>query len=655
MKLNISLRQKFFLRSLVAGFSILVLPNSWALPDPRADISSVTAKVSLEGIGEVIGDDKERNVLYVKPSHYNFKGKFQQTNGSIDCKDLVNLRKMTYRMPSIEEFPKVLKNTEFFSPAFESSVGISAKNIDLIRKIADTKFQTTNYLQEHKAEFGAYASSKAELDLIISDQKSLEAQSDVTISKFTQLIVLAEDPVEKEHLRQLLREELQQISNKKNVLFDRKLKAQDAYHQALEDWAPYKEQLEWLTKVELNLQNSFDRLQQVADDSLKRSRDLIQTLESEVIGLASVAYSLAPDKQMNLLSTRLKDASISDYNVQAIMPFDVRLNPGVTKSLSKVADSTMNLNYEIISYEFPAHTKIQVGDQQRWVDLPGVTLNQDQKQPEKYRFMATDFGGSFGGAQSFEMPVTQGALCGYGKSSEKHYQYTDGQGQKHSRTISHFEYEFPTKNQPVFVQNVALRYNYYQKAEPISGFCRMDIDKSDIYIRNSGVKKWWSWFSRNTHTWDDTKRDVQNNLGLTCHMIKRPQGANAEDANKINRAMEKGLYQDMFNMFVMTYAKEYTINPTKPEVLDEDSKLFGQIGNSVLTLCGTTNPFCAIGGIVLKSLDELAGARHSGTTSSINTNRGVLEKNFSQDGYLIAEAQAIMEMRVCVDHKKCDE
>jgi len=110
----------------------------------------------------------------------------------------------------------------------------------------------------------------------------------------------------------------------------------------------------------------------------------------------------------------------------------------------------------------------------------------------------------------------------------------------------------------------------------------------------------------------------------------------------------------MQGLFLTSYAKDWQVTPLRPEVLSADSRLFSKIGQGVMNLCGS-NKYCQISGIVLKSMDELVGARHSGSTSNTTTISGTLSKDYNLNTYMISEGFSNIEMRVCLDHKQCAE
>lgn len=626
------------------------MSNAYALPYQKADISPLTRRVSLEDIGPVLGDHEDARTVYIMPGTLKFKGKLAHINGTMNCQDLYRLRLITYRMPSPEELQRVIERGDFFSPAFESRMGVAARNNNYLTKIRQQEYLVSKFIEEHKEEYGTYIASKTALDLAEQDLKS--AQQDITSlnESLTTKIAMATTEEERERVRADYRVAIIPLLKKRSAVQEEVISKRETFIPALRDWAPYKDQLEWLEKVKTSLKQSYASLLETANESMRASENLILALESKIVGLASGSYSINLGEQAAKLNQRIMDAGLN-YHAQPLPIFNVRLNPGVVKRFEHTSDQTAGLDYELVTYSLPAHTMRMVKGQPRPLEMP-ATLEHEGKS-ERMKFYVADFDGSFAGSQSFEMPVTQGAVCGHPISKDVHYRYTDQNGVEHSRTTTETSYASPAPNQKVFVQNVAVRYNYYKKAEPISGRCEMDVHKTSSYVRNAGYERHWSWFKVHTRTWDDTRQDYNNNMGIYCQLTKRPQGNNAAESAEMNKAFEKALYQDIFNMFIMTYAKDYTVTPVKPELLTSDSRFFSTIGDGVMNLCGS-NVFCSIGGIILKSLDDLVGARHTGTTSNSTTVNGKLIRDLKLDNYIVDEAFSDMEISVCMDDKQCE-
>ncbi len=636
----------------VGVLALISAQSAWGLPDEKADISGLTKAVSLEGIGPVMGDKEDRHALYVMPGTLKFNGKFYQTNGTMNCLDLFRLRENTYRMPAPEEFQGVIDSNRFYSPAFDSKMGVAARNSNVLRQILEQKRKVSEYVDTHHEIYGSYVSSEAAYTLAKADLDTINEEIKELREHFVTTLALENDEARKNQLIVDFKANLTNLVAKKEQINAYEIDKREKFHKALENWAPYKDELKWLTDVEANLTQSFNQLQSVSDRAFSASEELIRALETKVVGYASTGFALSPDKEVAMLNKRIAEQGVS-YHAQALPVFNVRLNPGVTKNINKVKDGLQGLDYELVTYHMPSDTQVTLGTSKSFVQMP-MQLQQNGKAPEQVKFLMADMDGSFGGAESFEMPVTQGAVCGYPTTETVNYDVKDSDNHSYSRTVTTVRYQNPEPNRPIFVQNVALRYNYYKAAEPLSGSCSLDVNKTSTYVRNAGYEKSWSWFSVNTHTWDDTKKTMTNDMGLTCMLKQRPQGATPEEAKEKNIAFEKALYQDIFNMFIVTYAKEYEVTPIKPELLSTDSRFFRDIGNSVMSLCGP-NLYCQVGGIVLKALDDLVGERHTGTTSDSTTVKGVLKREAYVDGYLISEGQTNIEMRVCLDYTRCAE
>jgi len=468
------------LKTLTKWMTIIAIltSNVYALPYGGTNISALTSKISTENIGTLIGDHLNKKTVYVQPGSKKFQGKFYLTNGGIDCQDLFNLRKLTYRMPTEEEFSKIVENNQTYSPAFASSVGVTAKNLNLSKKIVDAKFKVLKYIEDHKNEYGLYAAAKSELELARSEAKSIRGDINQLNNDLINNLTLANSEDEKYQLRSQHKTSLQAMVMGQRSIQSKVTLAAQKYHTALVGWAPYKDQFAWLSNIESNLAQSFERIQSLAEGSLIRSEKLIQLLERKVVGYASASYSLGVESEIATLHNRMRDAGINDYSLRPLPVFNVRLNPGVTKKINKMKDAGIGVDYQLISYHFPYNTQMLVSTAEEFKTIP-VKIQKEFGEQEELRFLMSDLDGSFGGSQSFEIPVTQGAICGYAKSKQRHYNYTDNRGNRMGRTVNQTVYESPAANQAVFIQNVALRYHFYEKSDPIAGKCRLDISKMD--------------------------------------------------------------------------------------------------------------------------------------------------------------------------------
>ena len=111
----------------------------------------------------------------------------------------------------------------------------------------------------------------------------------------------------------------------------------------------------------------------------------------------------------------------------------------------------------------------------------------------------------------------------------------------------------------------------------------------------------------------------------------------------------------MFSMFVLNYGngKHKTIDLAKPEIDKSERKYFTKVAGSVMSLCGK-NRWCQVTNVVLRSIDDLSGGHHSGSTSNVMSHKGTIRRDFEKHTYRIAERSANVEAVVCLDHTQCD-
>jgi hypothetical protein len=138
----------------------------------------------------------------------------------------------------------------------------------------------------------------------------------------------------------------------------------------------------------------------------------------------------------------------------------------------------------------------------------------------------------------------------------------------------------------------------------------------------------------------------RDKMGLSCNITQRPVGATPEESRRMNEALEQALYGDMFAMFVMQYGKEYKLEKNPMPPASGELHPLATAGNGVMSLCGGVNVYCAVAGLVLKTVDEMVGARHTGRTSSAVDVGGKISRNFSKDSYLVAEGTTSVLMTV---------
>lgn len=627
---------------LMAG---MTMSQAFALPDPQVDVSGVTSKISMEGIGPVLGDHKEKNLLYVSPTDMKVIGQYVSTGVVGNCNDLVNFHSNLNGMPLASETQKIYNDKRYYSALF-SITAENIRNSDDARAISDLKHEYIRLRSENKHLLAEYESSYQALESVKKELEEARASLKSLFDELTTQLATATSDAERAQIRVDFRERKDAIASAIPGLEQERKITQERFNNALRAWAPYKNELEHITKLEESFSQSHLKNIQARKSFYEDTKKLFDELSNKVVGQASVGYSLNSKDKIELLQKRLMEAGLS-YSVQPLQIFNVSINQPTSAGASIQTSETEET--VSIGGDVDTSKNIAVGDAKETVKLDAeLEVNGEKKQ---LSWDLKGFSNSAGASGSVEMPITRGTICGTEELITSNYSFTKSDGDKVSATVTYPVYR--PASRVVMSKNLPLTFNYYQKAEPLHGVCQMDVSQGSSYVRDHGKKKSGGFFKRKTKSWDHTKLDMKNDMGLKCELTKNPVGANPEQSEEINNAFEKALYQDVFHMFVLAYGKEYKIVPLDKTELGADSRFFSQIGSGVMNLCGKSK-MCELSGIVLKSMDELVGSRHSGSSSHTVSSTGTIRKDFRLNSYLISQGSANVELKVCLDKKTCE-
>jgi len=632
-----------------------------ALPDPlRGDVLSKYGIVNNTNI-PVIGDSENYNLVYLAPqNNQKIIGSYQNLASTIDCTSLRDVQNRFYASPKDDaEFAEAVSNGRPISPYFDYTVGFGMYHMDKLSYLANAKLKTTNYIEEHKEIYGKYVSDKEKYESLSDQMKELSGSELAAQSSFfsktnalNQDHNLSQQDRNKQYdqYQSEYQKQLSQILAQKLVVQNKFLAAQSEYFKSKRAWAPYADQLDWLVKVEQSVSESLQTLYALSkthyDDGLK----VLKATERRVVGLASAAYNIFSNEQSQIGS--LIANSGANLSTQQLPIFNISFNSGYSKLVSDSNDS--------LGGALPGYNQVVISVPSDAVRAYGGKISQlssfadSSGKPGTLSVLMGDYLENMASSGFFEMPVTQGAYCGTPIEKEIAFTYTDNQNEETKYFYRTKFYNNPAPNQAVFVQDVALRYSYVAKAEKLEGSCTMNVRQMSDYWRSSGHKSSWSLFGGSrSHSWDDTRETLNKRMGLSCRIKNRPQGSNPAEWSEKEIQLEKNLYADMFAMFVIENAKSFSVEKKEPKV-NEGPHPFASAGGAVMNLCGSSSTECAVTGIVLKTLDEMTGGRATGSTSAVINYDQTISKDYSIDGYFIANGATAIEMKVCVDQHKCN-
>ncbi len=628
----------------------LGLSNAYALPDPSKNTALLEKTVSMKGIGPIMRDSDDDKIIYVKPTDLQVIGEFYQTSRGIDCKNLHEFGKKVYDIISDpKEIKKAIDENTYVSAMFQAEVANRTRFLTISSKIQNLRLETEQMKKDNIELYSEYTAAYQEKEIAKEEYTQADTKYGTVRSLMMKELTTATSEADRAIIKANYEEEMKEsLANLKNAAINRDA-ANKRYIAALKGWGPYKETLSEIKKLETDLMDSLEKLTKKSKQEFEDSQDLHNTLQKKVVGKATAGYSISTNERVNLLQERIKEAGL-DYSVRPLEVFNVKLNPSIMKIDAEVKDQ-FNDAYKLVGYEVDSKTQITLGTKKRMMKFKGTTVEQAGETTQELEHEVTEFDNSVGAAQAFEMAVTIGGYCGEPTIVEKKIPLTNAEGQTTVTTIKYPVFT-PPGDKVLYAQNVPLTYNYYEQAQPIKGHCRLDISQTSDYVRDHGKKKSGGFFSRKTKSWDNTKHDYDKDMGMNCELTQKPIGSSPEESALINSAMEKSLYQDMYSMFLASYAKDFKIIPLSPTELGEDSKFFDKIGTGVMNLCGQ-NKYCEFGSVVLKSMDDLVGSRHSGKSSSKQTITGTIKKDFALTGYLVSEGSANVQLKVCAESSAC--
>lgn len=632
------------LMSLLSGG---IYSQAYSLPDPSKGNPLPGLNINTPEGMSTIYQDKDTRTLYVGPrDKQKFIGQYSELGSTgPQCADLVAIQANAYRtFDSVEEMEDAFRRNIYVSNYFQLTFTIPRKNVDIIDKARDSynqvrKLSNGTVAGEYIAIKDKYDRIATELSALASEKQAAKDTYDLEVS----LCVASPDTAPtciREAAGRFSQENIDILKRKKLVVEERNSIEAD-YLEKKSKWIAIEKEIE-LIRGDVDFYQKLYNIQiKIAKDARDIETDIVQTEGHKVVGLATASYNVFNGEVAelsNAISGRAR------YNVSPLDIFNIQLNSGITRDNPSTQLDNQPIRYAN-TIKFPKETLMNAPSN-AYYKLPIEKADEENSAlelltttPDSYR------------SGGYEMIVTKGARCGeYSKKVEMSTTFRDGNGIQRRFTVERRLHE-PGENRGVLSVAIGLTYNYYAYPGPIEGECEMNIDKSNDYWRSKGKTTSTSFWSSSTHTWDDTKQTTKEEMGLECTLTHKPQGANPEESARLAQQFERSLYDDMFQMFVAIYAKEYKIESVDPELLPQ-KKPFQDIGTGLAPICGS-NIYCQIGAVVLKSMDELGGHRAQGSTSSEFNYYGKIRKSFKKDSYIINQNSLGVEMRACVDRATC--
>jgi len=635
----------------------LSVHQAQALPDARKGNPLPAMGIQTPaGVGDVVVDHEFPTTLHVGPAaEKEIVGIYTELGSSGPmCADFINIHSQAYLLPTtVAQKEAAYKRNDYFSNFFQIVYSIPRSSIEGLSAIKRARDQIRNAGTQNQALIARYntlnyqwTELSANISSLKSDIKDLDTQQNTEMNQCflanagdqTAIMNCMMGVMNKFNAR---RTALSADLTKENTARDA---IKNEYYTVKGQYEAVAKELE-LLESDVSFHTMIIKSQlTVAQNAWQLEKDIVDVEGRKVVGRASAGYNLFAQETANL-TRALQNAGQHQYSVKQLDVFNVALNSGVTVGNPTVESSGAPL-FTKNTFAFPADTLVNNRILADW-KMPferaerGNTIHFDAMDRNSFASGGLDF------------YVTKAARCGeYTQEVTEEYSGSNG-SQTASWKVIRKSYE-PQPNRVVFSQMLGLSYNYYAYPGPIKGECSIDVDRMSSYWRNAGTKKSWSWFRSKTESWDNTRSEARDNMGMDCKLDLVPETNDPVEAKKIAEQFEREMYNDMWQMFLAIYAKSYDVEVQKPDVKDPGKSTVGEaLGSGVLKIC-PANVYCQFANIVLKTLDELGGSKAQGTTSSVNQRYGKIWKRYNKNTWTIKQGNSLIKAKVCIDAKQCN-
>ncbi|CAM4061408.1 hypothetical protein [Pseudoalteromonas byunsanensis] len=627
-----------------------------ALPDTTS--GNPLSKLGIHtpaGVGDVVQDHENPKTLHVGPANdKEIIGTYFDTGGGPSCSAYVAMKEQANRLPATEQAIKqAIDNGDFVSNYFQLTVGIPARNTAATINIGNKSEEIYNlalangglidryHVLEAQWSDIAYESElyRDELDTLKDDQAAANNQCIVNsggdFSKMYECIVGVANTYTP--LIEAARAKVKEVDERKDAI-------REDYYAAKGEYKAFEDKLNRLNSQLEFAMRLYESQLMIVNNAYDIEYKAVTEAGSLIAGIASAGYNLWGNEAA-ILSNTLRSAGQTDYSVQQLNVFDIRLNSGVTRDNPNISTDDNQPIFRKNVWTYPSNTIINFGNiGDRTMPFERETVG------DQIHFDTTTWDSLGSGGIDFH--VTKDARCGdYEANVERNYTATHN-GTTASWKVTRDEYK-PVLNSPVFATNIALSYSYYAYPGKLKGECSIDVDRMNSYWRNAGKSKSWSWFKTKTKSWDHIRTTARDELGMECKLSLVPQSSDPEEAARLAEKFETQMYNDMWQMFLAVYAESYDVIVKDPEITDPGQSDVGKtIGDGLLTVC--RNAYCQFANVVLRALDKIGGSKAQGTTSHVSHEYGKIWKRYEKDSFNVYQGSASIKAKVCVDSSQCN-
>jgi hypothetical protein len=597
--------------------------------------------------------DHATNVLYVAPASQKVQAGTFVATAPIECDRYRGLYELTFKMPANnQEARAMVDRLESTGPYFDQLYGNYALFTDIIRKAYYAAVNVEAWRAAHLTELeevGALEIRIANLDaqIRLKDQQLEPLNRELMQANLAMLRTPLGSP-ERAQAEAAYTAVYNRVIGSINTLEAEKLALNeqrlplDLERQLLQNALDSSKPMDYDEAMELasKARRAMNDLNSDAATAQSNLVSALDTVETKTVGFATASYTVWGEEQARLAA--ILAANNSPYAAQRLPIFNVNFikSSPVSNSSSVVQNSSaeqliggQNINKQVSTFGIrapEANSSFQAGSFAQMFDRVNnkiVDVGIREKKVVDNSF-------------TFNSLITQGLYCS-GKSERDTSVVNWGMKNDLKATLTRTL--IPAKRtHPVLSQSVKVKYDYYEKTDPIAVTCSLQIDKFESFARNAGSNRFLFWGKK----WDHAERERVNNNGLYCNLDTNAQAGTPQVDSARTQEIYQSLMQDLAADYILNFASDYDVIATQPvgPIMNEGGQYAQSVGPAMTTLCGA-NVYCQIANVVFTALDELIEAR-SGKISREDTQRGTMTRSYSERSYTIAKDESLSTFEV---------
>lgn len=601
---------------------------------------------------QILGDD-HADLLYISPSSKKaHAGAFQQLANPA-CHILKNHYDLTYLMPDVpvEDYAEFAKKGPF-TPFFDTRVGNYVRYASIINRMTNKMDEISQLKSKNSKIVEEFEIARANFEQAQAEYNDADAAYGELIRKIQSLVDLlghTNDDEKRARIREAIdeanrimdqegpkrEERLSKAINEINRVRPIYVSTRAAYNAAIPNIEDLNEQVASLFKI-------FEHINNVAMSNFVANEKSLQDFESSTVGIAKASYSIWGDEEsrlQNVLSSfnlerpyfrQYGAARLPIHNIRLKKPKGIEMSGAVSGSFLSGDTSTVITNMGSTS------DGMLIGNVTKASKYP-IFIKDDEQVTPAIQTLSGD------GAGTYNNLVTRGSFC-TGNSKRRSWMVESQFMVDESPIKSRFEvYSYQPRTTNILAQSVALEYDFYVRSKPIKVDCSLDVSRFRTFTATSGSSGILFW----RKSWSSADRTRADNSGIVCQVNVSPSGdyPNYKEQNEYAQSIQQAMMQEIAAEYILTYAKSWEIYRYQPAVPDiNPGKGAYKAGTALMALCGT-NIYCAIGGIILKTGNELFGS-HSHRDTNYDHLTGKIHRSYEENSWTTSSGQAVIDLTV---------